>query len=179
MPDYKNYNEDHSKKICFACKEMLDVENFRIKEKKTGRGKGKYINNICRPCDQLKVEEYRLTDIGIAAEIARKHKYVCKIEKLPYDLDKHWVLEKLNSIGWKCELTGLSFKIKQSTTDAKVYGFQWNSISMDRIIPKSGYTKDNVRFVLNQINVFRQNHSDEQMYMLAQALLDFKKGSDE
>lgn len=51
-------------------------------------------------------------------------------------------------------------------------GFQWDSLSTDRINPKGGYTKDNVRFVLNQVNIFRQDHSDKQMYMLAQALLN-------
>jgi stalled ribosome alternative rescue factor ArfA len=174
MPDYKNYNEDHTKKICFVCKKMLDVELFRIKEKKKGRGKGKYINNVCKQCEQLQVEEYRLTDIGIASEIVRRHKHVCKKQNLPFDLDREWVLGKLNSIGWKCELTGLPFKIKQSISEDKHRGFQWDSISVDRINHKSGYTKDNVRFILNQINVFRQDHSDDQMYMLAQALVDYR-----
>lgn len=51
---------------------------------------------------------------------------------------------------------------------------KWDSISIDRLDPKSGYIKSNVRFILNQINVFRQNHPDNQMYMLAKALLDYK-----
>jgi hypothetical protein len=46
---------------------------------------------------------------------------------------------------------------------------------MDRIFHKGGYTKNNVRFILNQINVFRQDHTDEQMYMLAEALLKYRK----
>lgn len=154
---------------------MLDTILFRVREKKEGRGKGKYINNTCRQCEQSKVEEYRLTDIGIAAEIMRRHKHVCKKENLPFDLDKQWILEKLNSIGWKCELTGLPFGFKKSITDDKCQGFKWDSISMDRIIHKAGYTKDNIRFILNQINVFRQDHSDQQMYMLAEALLQHRK----
>lgn len=178
MPDYKKYNSDRSKKICFACKEMLDIKLFRIKEKKIGRGKGKYRNNTCNPCEQSKVEEYRLTDMGIAAEIARRHKHVCKKENLPYDLDKQWILEKLNSIGWKCELTGLPFRFKKSIKDDKNKGFKWDSISMDRVNHKAGYTKNNIRFILNQINVFRQDHSDQQMYMLAEALLQYKKSKD-
>jgi hypothetical protein len=172
MPDYKNYNKDRSKKVCVACKNMIIIDEFRIKEKKTGRGKGKYRNSICNKCEQNKVAEYRLTDIGIAAEIARRHKHVCKKENLPYDLDKNWILERLISIDWKCELTKIQFKTKKLITEDKHRGFQWDSISMDRINPKSGYTKDNVRFVLNQVNVFRQDHSDDQMYMIAEALLN-------
>jgi stalled ribosome alternative rescue factor ArfA len=178
MADYKNYNEDRSKKLCFTCKDMLDAKLFRIKEKKHGRGKGKYITNVCKKCEQILVEEYRTTDIGIAAEIARRHKHVSKKEGLPYDLDKHWILDRLNSIEWKCELTGLPFNLKRSILD-KRQGFQWDSISTDKISPAKGYTKDNVRFILNQINVFRQNHPDEQMFMLAQTLLDFRKKNDQ
>lgn len=178
MPDYKNYNPDRTKKLCFACRNMLDIELFRIKEKKHGRGKGKYRNSVCRKCEQLRVEEYRMTDMGIAAEIARRHKHVCKKENLPYDLDKQWILDRLNSIGWKCELTGLSFNLKRSIDD-KRQGFQWDSISVDRIVPGEGYTKDNIRFILNQINVFRQDHPDEQMYMLARALLGYMSKHEE
>lgn len=174
MPDYKNYNEDHTKKICFACKDMLDINLFRMKEKRHGRGKGKYRNSICRKCEQIQVEEYRSTDIGIAAEIARRHKHVCKKEKLPYDLDKHWILERLNSIGWKCELTNMPFRIKKFADDTRS-GFNWDSISVDRLNPGGGYTKDNVRFVINQVNVFRQDYPDDQMYMIAKALLDCRK----
>lgn len=174
MPDYKNYNKDRTKKLCFSCKHMLDINLFRVKEKKQGRGKGKYINNTCKKCEQISVEIYRTTDIGIAAEIARRHKYVCKKENLPYDLDKEWILSKLDSIKWKCELTKLPFNLKRNILD-KRQGFQWDSISVDRLNPKGGYTKDNVRFVINQVNVFRQDHPDEQMYMVAKALLDNKE----
>lgn len=171
MTDYKNYNETRTKKLCFTCKNMLDIELFRIKEKKSGRGKGKYRNNVCMKCEQQAVTEYRRTDKGLAAEIARRTKYRCKQLFLPYDLDKKWILEKLNSIEWKCELTGLPMNLR---VDARV-GFNWDSISVDRMNPKGGYTKDNVRFVLNQINIFRQDASDDQMYMLAKALLDYKE----
>jgi hypothetical protein len=170
MTDYKNYNEDRTKKICFTCKDMLDIELFRVKEKKQGRGKGKYINNVCTKCEQQAVTEYRRTDKGLAAEIARRTKYRCKQLSLPYDLDKKWILERLDSISWKCELTGLPMNLR---VDTRV-GFNWDSISVDRINPKGGYTKDNVRFVLNQINIFRQDASDDQMYMLAKALLDYR-----
>ncbi len=171
MANYDSYNENRSKKICFKCRDMLDVKLFRVREKKRGRGKGKYINNICKECEHKSVEDYRRTDRGIAAEIVRRTKYNCKVRSLPFDLDKDWVFERLNSIGWKCELTGLPMNPKGLEMRS---GFQWDSISTDRINPKGGYTKDNVRFILNQINVFRQDHPDEQMYMLAEALIDYR-----
>lgn len=151
---------------------MLDVNLFRVREKRQGRGKGKFINNVCRRCEQKSVEDYRRTDRGIAAEIVRRTKHTCKKYSLPFDLDKDWVFDKLNAIEWKCELTNLPMSPKGFE---KCTGFKWDSISTDRIDPNGGYTKNNIRFILNQINVFRQNHSDEQMYMLAEALLNNRK----
>jgi len=46
---------------------------------------------------------------------------------------------------------------------------------LDRIDPKGGYIKNNVRFIINQVNIFRQNGGDEKMYEIAAALLKFNK----
>lgn len=59
--------------------------------------------------------------------------------------------------------------------DEKYTGFNWNSISIDRIKHDGGYTKNNVRFVLNQVNIFRQNGPDERMYDIAEALIRNRK----
>lgn len=48
----------------------------------------------------------------------------------------------------------------------------WDSISIDKINPKLGYIKSNVRFVLNIINLFKHKGTDEYMYMLAEKLLE-------
>lgn len=72
---------------------MLDVNLFRIREKKQGRGKGKFITNICKKCESEETKEYRKTDRGIAAEVVRRTKYTCKIRNLPFDLDKDWVFQ--------------------------------------------------------------------------------------
>jgi hypothetical protein len=63
----------------------------------------------------------------------------------------------------------------KTSIDEKYQGFHLDSISIDRINHTSGYTKDNIRFVLNQVNVFRSNGSDERMYKIAEALLKNRK----
>ena len=50
----------------------------------------------------------------------------------------------------------------------------WDSISVDRIDPQKGYIKNNVRFVLNQINTFKTDGDDDRIYALAKALLDYR-----
>lgn len=63
----------------------------------------------------------------------------------------------------------------KNDVDEMYSGFYWNSISVDRINPNGGYLKKNVRFLLNQINIFKQNGPDSRMYELAEALLKNKK----
>lgn len=166
------YSEDGYKKCCKICNEWFDLDKFRIRG---NNQKGYWENNICQKCDSQLLKDYRLTDKGIAAEIVSRAKYVSKRELLPFDLDKTWVLDRLNKINWQCELTGLSMKKRRDNLAHRQTGFQWNSISIDKIVPNKGYVKSNVRFVLNQLNVFKQDGDDDRMYMLAEALLRNKK----
>jgi hypothetical protein len=62
----------------------------------------------------------------------------------------------------------------KTSLDEKYQGFHLDSISIDRINHKGGYTKDNIRVVLNQVNIFRSNGSDERMYKIAKALLEYR-----
>lgn len=170
------HSEDGLQKLCKVCNEWIDLSEFRIRG---NNQKGYWENNVCKKCDAKLVKDYRLTDIGIAAEIVRRTKHTSKKESLPFDLDKDWVLDRLNKFEWKCELTELPLQRKRDSLDYKRTGFQWNSISIDRVIPINGYIKNNVRFILNQINVFRQDGGDERMYMLAEILLKNRKDKNE
>jgi hypothetical protein len=162
------YSDDGSKKYCKICNKLLDLSFFRIKG---NNQKGYWENNTCKDCDSNLVKDYRLTDKGIAADIVRRTKYVSKKKSIPFDLDKEWALDRLNKIDWKCELTGMPMQKRRDNLEHRGTGFQWNSISIDKIMPNKGYVKSNVRFVLNQLNVFRQDGDDDRMYMLAEALL--------
>ena len=165
--DRKMINTTDGYRICKNCDKKLLPDDFRIKYDK--RDHTKRIDNICKFCSSQMIKKYRKTMRGKAAEIVRRTKYFCKKNNLPFDLNKEWVFNKLEEIGWKCELTGLPMQIQAEN------GFDLHSISVDRLIPQKGYVKSNIRFVLNQINIFRQNGSDENMYMLAEALLNYKK----
>jgi hypothetical protein len=166
------YSEDGNYKKCRSCNKFLSFSEFRIKG---NNKKGYYENNICKDCDVKQVRDYRLTDKGIAAEIVRRIKYISKKESIPFDLTKEWVLNRLIKINWCCELTGLPFNLVRDNLEIKKKGFKWDSLSIDKIIPSLGYIQSNVRFILNQINVFKQDGSDERMYNLAEILLRNKK----
>jgi hypothetical protein len=167
------YNEDGTQKLCKICEKWFDLSEFRMKG---NNQKGHFENNSCKECENSLLKDYRLTDKGIAAEIVRRTKYVSKMETIPFDLDKDWILARLVEIDWKCELTGLPMQKRRDNLEHRKTGFQWNSISIDKIIPSIGYVKSNVRFILNQLNCFRQDGEDDRMYMLAEALLKNRNG---
>jgi hypothetical protein len=166
------YSEDGKQKLCKICDEWLDLKQFRLRG---NNQKGYWENNVCQKCESKTVKDYRLTDKGIAAEITRRTKHISKKESIPFDLDKEWILDRLNKIEWKCELTGIPMQKRRDNLKHCGTGFQWNSISIDKIIPSNGYVKSNVRFILNQINVFKQDGDDDRMFLLAKALLRNKK----
>ncbi len=166
------YNEDNTKKYCKICEKLFDLEEFRLRG---NNQKGYWENNVCKNCDVKLVKDYRLTDNGIAASIVTRVKYISKKESIPFDLDKNWVLNKLNSIEWKCELTGLPMIRKRDNLQHSNTGFQWNAISIDKIKPELGYGKSNVRFILNQINCFKQDGNYDRLYFLAETLLKNRK----
>ncbi len=165
------YSDDRTQKRCNRCNEMKSIESFRKRH-----NNGDWLNSLCRLCENNKVLKYRtMTHEGVVAEIIRRKKSLCKKEGLPFDLTKEYLLNRLIEIDWKCELTGLPMRSTKPNIEDKYSGFNLDSISLDRIIHNGGYTKDNVRLVLNQVNIFRSNGDDDRMYDVAQALLKNRK----
>lgn len=162
-------SDDGTKKRCNVCSEMKFKSEFRYR-------KGHWVNSVCRKCESEKSLQYRtMTPDGLVSEIIRRKRHVCSKRNLPFDLTKEFLLNHLNSIDWKCELTRLPLRSIKTSLDEHYQGFNLDSISIDRINHKGGYTKDNVRVVLNQVNIFRSSGSDERMYKVAEELLKHKK----
>jgi len=83
---------------------------------------------------------------------------------IEYSLSEEWA-----SSHWtgRCELTGLPFIVDR--------GRNVFSASIDKKDPRGGYTPDNSRFILLGINVFKHDGTDEQMYLMAEALVENRK----
>ncbi len=89
----------------------------------------------------------------------------CRKTDMPFDLDRDWTDQ--NYTGY-CALTGISFK---NDGNRSPY-----SVSLDRIDNQKGYLKNNCRFVLFGINTFKGSGTDNDMYLIANQLLENKKG---
>lgn len=87
---------------------------------------------------------------GLAVERAvRAAKKRAVDKRLAFDLDVEWALDALKAQDFKCVLTSIPFYM-ESSASSKVHPYM---PSLDRIEPKKGYVRGNVRIVVYAINV--------------------------
>jgi len=98
--------------------------------------------------------------------IVRTAKVRAKKAGIAFDLDISWAEEQY--IGY-CPMTGIKFDL---TTGVGRGSINKNAISIDRIDPKKGYTKDNCRFVAWHYNVAKSIYTDLDVVELAKNILE-------
>ena len=84
---------------------------------------------------------------------------------LPFTLTQEWFQRTYKG---KCELTGIDFTSTGRLT-GKISPF---APSLDQIVPKGGYTPENVQIILWAINRFKGDMPFATMIMIARALVD-------
>ena len=112
--------------------------------------------------DQLRVSRKKKPWLHILVGIRSRSKKTGRT----CDLTKEWAAERYTG---RCELTGIEFSSDfRDTTKSGAGPF---SPSVDRVDRLKGYTKDNCRFVLQCVNMFRFTMNDAAMMYVAKALL--------
>ncbi len=112
----------------------------------------------------VKIQQARLDTpwyglIKSAEERARR-------KAVPFSIDRGWAEARWTG---RCEVTGLEFRLGQRERGPKFW-----SPSIDRIRAEIGYTPENCRFVLWAVNSFKHDATDEDMYLVAEALLKYR-----
>jgi hypothetical protein len=82
---------------------------------------------------------------------------------LEFALCEEWARQRWTGV---CEVTGLPFKLDNGLRDSWVF-----SPSIDRVNQRGGYTPENCRFVLFGVNGLRANGSDDEMLVVAMAIV--------
>lgn len=116
---------------------------------------------------------YRSTLNGKVSSLLKTTKLRAKKYKISYDLDRNWLLEKFRSRQFKCEETGISF-----TFDKPIKGYSQNpySPSLDRVIPKLGYIKENTKLVITAYNISKNQWNLKHFKYIMRAIVKgFKK----
>lgn len=140
---------------CSKCKEDLPQEKFSKTGKNTELRSG--WQTYCKPC-MLKAgnawrnsnkehsnAKARLRNVNLLSRLRQLLK-ANTVDRSQLDLT--WCLDRLKDLDYKCEITKMPF----TYTPRSPAG-----LSIDRIDPSKGYTKDNVRFVCWWINAAMGN----------------------
>ena len=152
-------------KKCKSCGfETNEPEKYFSKYKRSKDG----LKNYCKKCAKKSADIYVNTEHGFLVSMFgtmrkkfRNERYNHLSEK---EKDKHrcyvtweefWNLweEHKKKFGYHCRLTGIKMVAQRANKNkiSKFLGYS-NGVSVDRLDPNIGYTKDNIIFVSNEAN---------------------------
>lgn len=164
-------------KTCTGCLESKPLEQFwKSTTFKDGH------NYRCISCMKTRYQTRRKSNPTARRDHQRKYRenprnrlrdLLCRAKarslkaNLPFDLDLDWLCEQWENQNGCCKLTGFPFVLKSEQRGR----FNRLAPSLDRIDPKSGYTKDNVRLVCTCINIALNEWGEDAFKALATAYL--------
>ena len=162
---------DLTSKQCSQCKKCKPVNQFRLRKKSNGQ----FRDSICNNCSISNLEVYRKTPKGYVRKLLPRIRHRANKKHIKFDLDQNWILDRLEIINWKCEITGIPFDLSHNENSDNVRGgydcpF---SLSIDRIDSSKGYTKANVQFVINWVNWSKSNLSSDDFINLCRKVVEF------
>lgn len=109
--------------------------------------------------------KYHFTPKGTVTALLNYARDRSKKESLPFEIDRDFVAAKL-AVGL-CEVSGLPVQ-RISPGGHRTHPF---APSLDRIIPKLGYTKSNTRLVLFAVNRAMSDWGDAVLLEIAKAMV--------
>lgn len=153
-------------KYCKRCKTVLPLHRFRSK---SGKRRTK-VDSRCKPCTEKHRRDSKLgkpyTRRELAGNIYARTKQNAKTAGVPFSLTTDGIHQRLLESGYRCELTGIEFKIPIHKAKQ---GWSRRTPSVHRIVPERGYTMENVSFILNQLNTAIGNGTEEEFGEMAVA----------
>ncbi len=147
----------NGRKNCPSCKKYKNLSEFGS-DKTKWHGKTTFCYKCERDRGLEKANRRQSEDIGqyISARFSlyRKNAQRPKYKKKIFKLDKKYLTNLFNNQIGRCAIT----RVKMTHIVGKGY-FSTNA-SIDRINPKKGYVKKNVRWVCFLINILKQEMND-------------------
>ena len=140
--------------ICIVCQESKDIDDFEFNKKK------KVYRKMCHTCKNLQTMQtrYATKESHIRRKLSRLKE---RAKRLDYDFNLTYddLLEQLEKQNGICFYTDqpLVFYAYKEIPSKKL------APSIDKIIPEKGYTKGNIVWCLNRINLIKNNMTLEEM----------------
>jgi dUTP pyrophosphatase len=91
------------------------------------------------------------------------YQYRAKCKDIDFNLDYLFLESLYHKQDKKCYYSGINLKIKGEKS--------YDTISLDRVDSSKGYTKDNVVFCLNCVNMFKSDHSIDDIQKVIQGFI--------
>ena len=165
-----------AKKRCPECGKILDIGQFRLRIKRLRQNrdgtqkKERFRDSVCKTCANNRILQYRNTWRGRCAELTRRAKERAARFHVPFNIDSDYLFELLEQNNFCCALSGVPLDGPQTP---KVDGWRFTPrlASLDRIRPKVGYVKGNVRIIAVQLNFALGKFGEESLERLAIAFL--------
>ena len=172
---------------CNVCKfETLEPEKYFSKRNKKSKNlvsPNKGFQYTCKKCAEHQNSAYSNTEQGFMKNTFnsmkkkinnKRYKNLLNKEKLKCYLTweefiELWEQHK-QKFGYTCRLTGIEIICKRSKYKKNYIGFL-NGVSVDRLNPNIGYTKENVIFISNECNRIKNAVTKE----LCEAILKLYK----
>ena len=96
-----------------------------------------------------------------------------KVGNLPFNLTKEYLRELWEEQDGRCTISGRKFELGRPAENETVKA---NAPSLDRVEPKLGYVKGNVRFVCYQVNTSLNEYGLEAFVSLCKDVIKFQNG---
>lgn len=148
---------------CSVCKLEAKSEEDLILFRKSRLSKFGRIN-LCNKCARERNNENRQKRwMHYFYEIKRGK---CRRDGVLFNLTENYIRKLWNNQQGLCALTKIKMAKPYSREDKDFIG------SLDRINPRTGYTKGNIRWVINYVNALRGSKGDEFLYRVAKAIVE-------
>ena len=119
----------------------------------------------CKECEKARQNKARSNPYRRAKMICQQKKSIANRLGVRFDLDADWLIEKIEA--GVCEFSGIPFADSESGSYNNPF-----VPSIDRIKPGGDYTKDNCRVVVNILNGFMANYTDDEVLITCKAIYE-------
>ena len=150
-------------KICFKCKENKSFELF-FKHRQTSDGYHSWCKECCKKGNETSRQKLNSTIEGRARAFLRNAKNSAVKRNQEFSITIDDIVDCWNSQWAVCAYTGRNMTLEIG---------KLNTVSIERINSKIGYTKENTILVCQAVNRMKTDFSYEEFYELCKDVAQF------
>lgn len=157
------------KSICRHCNQSKSIDEFN-RRGKLGTG---YLKSVCKSCErEISLTRYRTKDYYTIEETiqdrVRQAKYRANRKNIPFTITYDDILKIYHGQGGKCFYSGVEMARVPTKNN-------WTNISIDRVVPDLGYTKDNVVLCCDSVNTMKNAMPTETFIEICRKIVSYQE----